>query len=256
MEEKNHLFIALYPPVLYSAIISLAQLLLRHLSNSSHSLSHLSILTGSLIGSIVFFFLYRKQKTIPEKKLPFHASIFLIVMGLTAEAGLARLLTFLHIDRIWGNYENISRSYLNGTPLIQVLSLVVFVPITEELIYRGIMYQQLSCCFSNRISAIFTSVLFGLFHFNLVQGIYAFILSFLLINILNNCRSLKGCILLHATANGTALLSGYWNIFETTSRYPQLAVGLMIIELALLVIFWYFFNRISHQNPKESEPEQ
>jgi membrane protease YdiL (CAAX protease family) len=92
--------------------------------------------------------------------------------------------------------------------LLTFLALVVVAPIAEELLFRGFLYGRLN---SRRlkpiISAIITSLLFGLVHGQINVGIDTFLLSMVMIYLLEKRQSLWVTILLHAIKNGVAFLA-------------------------------------------------
>ncbi len=63
-----------------------------------------------------------------------------------------------------------------------VLNLVIFAPIYEELLCRGLILEKLKKTFSKKIAIIISSVIFALIHVYFIQIIYAFILGIILAN--------------------------------------------------------------------------
>ena len=74
-------------------------------------------------------------------------------------------------------------------------------PILEELIFRigiyGFLYKRLGFA----VSAILSSGLFAVYHMNMVQGIYAFIMGMLFCALYHRDHRIPVPILLHAGAN-------------------------------------------------------
>ena len=62
---------------------------------------------------------------------------------------------------------------------LAVLGLIV--PITEELIFRGVVYERMKRCFSMKMAAFLSGLFFGVYHGNVSQGIYAFLLGLQLV---------------------------------------------------------------------------
>ena len=87
-------------------------------------------------------------------------------------------------------------SYLLSTTLIG--------PILEEFVFRGIIYNKLKKAFTYRQSIILVSFLFCLYHFNIIQSIYAFVFSILLTKIYEKYNNLLLPIIIHCLTNLTS----------------------------------------------------
>ena len=85
------------------------------------------------------------------------------------------ILTIL-LDSIFPSYTEISNKMLSqNTSIINLICSVVFIPICEEIIFRGMIFKFLKRYYS-LIGAIFLqALLFGIAHGNIVQGVYTYI---------------------------------------------------------------------------------
>ncbi len=54
---------------------------------------------------------------------------------------------------------------------------VVLAPLTEEVLFRGLIRTELRTHMKPRAAALLGALLFGLYHGNISQGIYAFLLA-------------------------------------------------------------------------------
>lgn len=90
------------------------------------------------------------------------------------------------------------------------LSVVIVAPIFEELIFRGMIYNQMAR-YSKMFAIVMTSVLFGLLHLNLSQSIPAFFISLVLCYMYEKTQSLSVTIFGHAANNFIVSLVGYYN---------------------------------------------
>ena len=84
---------------------------------------------------------------------------------------------------------------------IGIILYAVISPIVEEIIFRGLTYTRMKQFFNRKLSIIVVSFMFGAFHGNIVQGIYAFILGILITLAYDWTTSFWGAILFHASAN-------------------------------------------------------
>ena len=82
---------------------------------------------------------------------------------------------------------------------------VVFAPLTEEVLFRGLIRTELRTHMKPRAAALLGALLFGLYHGNISQGIYAFLLALCLEPVCEWSGCLLPAVFLHAGANGAAI---------------------------------------------------
>lgn len=160
-------------------------------------------------------------------------TVLIVLVGFFGSTGLSRLVSILPLDHVIGDYESASSGMLRGSIVIQIVSLAIIVPIAEEFIYRGIMFARLKEMMDVRMAAFMTSLIFGLFHFNLLQGTYTFLLSILMIMVLMRYDSIIPGIMIHAIANCTAVLSNYFGTSEIFDKNIMRYVSTMTVELMI-----------------------
>ena len=95
--------------------------------------------------------------------------------------------------------------YHQSLPL-EILLFLFLAPLSEEFLFRGIFYRRLrTLC--RPVPAVLTGALvFALFHGNLLQGLYAFLLGILLLYVYETSHSLLAPIVLHTAANLASLV--------------------------------------------------
>lgn len=114
------------------------------------------------------------------------------------------------------------------------ISLILLPPLVEETVFRGLIFRYLrkaGTCFwaANLIQAVF----FGIFHMNLVQGIYTFFLGLFLGYLTYRYNNLAAPMLLHALFNLFGSL-----LTDLENRYfPELLITLIIVGSVPVFIF-------------------
>lgn len=93
-------------------------------------------------------------------------------------------------------------------------ALIVITPIAEEIIFRGFLYRSLRNPLGKIAAAIITSAIFGAAHGQWNVGVDTFILSLVLIFLVEKSRSLWPAIALHALKNLVAFLLVF--VFEVS----------------------------------------
>lgn len=93
-------------------------------------------------------------------------------------------------------------------PLSSFFLLVVVAPVTEEVLFRGLILRGFLANYSKRRAILLSALLFALMHTNPWQFISTFVAGVLLAWLLIETGSLIPCLFAHAVANGTAWLAG------------------------------------------------
>ena len=117
---------------------------------------------------------------------------------------------------------------------------VLLAPISEELIFRGVTMRQAKKALPFWVANLLQAFLFGVFHGNMMQGIYTFCLGFLLGYICEASGSIYNSILLHMLFNfwGTVISEflDYGNtvfsfLFWLMFGIVMTAVGILVFHL-------------------------
>lgn len=103
---------------------------------------------------------------------------------------------------------------------------VIFAPLSEELIFRGVTMRQAKKAFPFWAANLMQAALFGVFHMNMIQGIYAFCLGLILGYICERGGSIYHSILLH-------MLFNFWA--AVISQFVTIG------DSAFAFLFWLFF---------------
>ncbi len=142
----------------------------------------------------------------------------------------------------------VEQSLLGGHSLLASwILLVVIAPITEELLFRGLILNTLLRRYSPLVAILFSSLLFALMHMNPWQLAVAMVIGVLLGWLYVRTRSLWPCILGHAIMNSGPNLVGLlpWEIPGYTTAlegqvthqpwwFDLLGVALLAIGVGLM----------------------
>lgn len=189
----------------------------------------------------VMIYLFRKQRGnlafIGEKK-GLYINIFI---GIFASVGVSKLVTLLPIDGILGNYSEVSKNVMSSNIPLQIVALIILGPLMEELMFRGLIYNRIKILSDSVIAAYISSIIFGVYHMNLVQGLYTFVLGVLLSYVYERFSTLWASYLLHAGANAMAVIVNYLPISKAINSHWYFKLPVMLLELAILVVLVYKF---------------
>lgn len=137
-------------------------------------------------------------------------------------------------------------AYLKGTDIVNPLQAIIsssdliytfiFVcivaPVVEELMFRKILLNKL-LPFGRKLSIIVSAFAFGLFHGNLYQMLYAFVLGIILAQVTINSGTIKYAIFLHVVIN--ALGSVVFPALLLSGNENAAVIAVLIVFLCMIV---------------------
>jgi len=115
--------------------------------------------------------------------------------------------------------------------LVGIISTVLLGPIIEELLFRGVIYNNLKLKYSIKKSMIITTILFSLSHFTLIQIIYTLIFGMFLNKVYEKYQNIKYVIILHMVSNLVTTLISLFIIKD----YFIVNIILLIVSLLYLL---------------------
>lgn len=129
-----------------------------------------------------------------------------------------------------------SAEYNLVTNIILCIYTMIVAPITEELLFRGIILTKLKR-YGKTFAIIIVSLLFGLLHGNLSQTIPAFVMSLFLCQVTLKSGSIIPAISIHMINNAVAQLSDVNNNFFQI--FLDIIIAGIIISAIILIIKEY-----------------
>lgn len=136
-------------------------------------------------------------------------------------------------------FDAVKESLYRPSLAVQVLGTGLLIPFAEELVFRGLGYGRLRRELPFGQAACLTALLFGLYHGNLIQGIYAAFLGFMIAMAYETCGGLWAAWLFHAAANLTSVLltassAAVWLQAERGRMAAALAAGGLLAAGSIL----------------------
>jgi len=125
--------------------------------------------------------------------------------------------------------ENIETLMDNQNIILQILAVGIAAPLIEEIIFRGLIFNQLKKNTTISVALVIQALLFGIAHLNVVQGSYAFVLGIILGLVALWSDSLLLPIAVHVGMN----LSGVF-LSEFESGISDIA-GLVMLIISFLL---------------------
>lgn len=269
--------LALVLPILLSLIFSLIANLIagvneaesKDITNSIWFTSVYGVVTA--ICYVALYLIYNKTNKIEYKainlkfKMKWHTYLLIVAIGIISLFGLQYFIGVVDnlLKLIGFPFEESTTETLTNPQSFGVFALSVFVTclipaITEELLFRGIIFNGLRTHY-NDVCAIFMSAfMFALMHQNLQQLVYPFLLGSIMAWLVLRTGSLVSSMIVHFINNFLVILFTY--LQNTTNFYIGfinkwwfyiIAVVLLCATCAIIyVIDRYYFK---HKSKEEVE---
>ena len=161
------------------------------------------------ISLFVFGRAYRKDNLrFGEQKLAVSKgkAFLYIVIAAAVLYAVNLLISYSPLTRIFPAYtDSAAASFLNQPLPLLILSNVVLGPAAEELIFRGLTFRRMDFRIGMKFALIVSSLLFGIYHANMLQLIYAFITGIICALCYKKCNSLYVSIIIHMAVNALAV---------------------------------------------------
>lgn len=233
----GYMFLSIFLAIFQSAgggdAISYAEVVERYTEQALYLL-----LAASVICIPIFVLLFRndrkKEQRIKQKETSVVAWIVLAIMAVTLCFSLNALLGFSGLDKISQKYQEVAQTLYSGGVLLEIITVGILGPICEELIFRGLMFRRM-CEYTKPVIAVIASALvFAIYHGNIVQGVYAFVLGIVMAVCYQRFQTLWASIVIHVAANITSVclteISWIGNILEKTN--------VLIVATIVTTIVW------------------
>ena len=202
------------------------------LTNYINSKSLLIILITLIIFLPILYRVFKKYRVKNNFKIK---NIFIpIAFGISVS--LIYNITLFHLN----NLIPLTNSFeISSIPIVvQIICSGIFGPILEELVFRGIVYNKLKEFNKPMRVIILTSVIFGLFHSNIINALYAFGVSFILIYLYEKYKTLKAPIIMHIALNTTIILM----LNLITKGFIVFNAYLLVVSIIVLLILIIYLN--------------
>jgi membrane protease YdiL (CAAX protease family) len=207
--------------------------------------------TSLIAGGICFLFYRRDEKRRKAGFLGRGAGFVwdppviwfsVVVLAVAGSQLLNDLINVLDLYKLFPSYAELTNETMAGQPVwLLILTVGVLAPIAEELVFRGLIFHRMKDWMNPVLAIILSSVIFGLYHGNMIQFIYATLLGMILAVVYHRTGTLWIAILAHISANLWSLCaSGWWNAFTRNIPYGIFAGLLLEVLLCVIPAYWIF----------------
>lgn len=204
-----------------------------------------------VLGLAIPAFLYFSAQHIPlSEGLPFRKTSALNLVLYVFFGSMVCMLANYPADLVsklqeyFGFSGDLAPMPLNNDPAVLALyglSVVIIPPLVEEIMFRGVILQSLRR-YGNGFAVLVSAMLFGMYHGNLIQMVFAFLSGLALGYVVIRTNSLLPSILIHFINNGVSyaieMISRFYG--QSMANYIDSIVSLFLVVLgifAMIVLF-------------------
>lgn len=184
-----------------------------YLAENTNSADVVMLITAvaTLVTLVVGAIWYRKYRPVTEFKLKEVVNgkllLAMICLGLSLQFLISMCLNVVYPmlpQTLTDQYSELMEQLMGGNVWLSLFVTVILAPLAEEYLFRGVTMKKAQKIMPFMAANVLQAVLFGIYHMNLIQGIYAFVLGMILGFTAEYFHSIWASIVLHACVNGSA----------------------------------------------------
>lgn len=211
----------------------------------------LFLLVAALISIPIYYKMYKKdcqmagevKKNIPMGNKDY---IAIIISGAALAVAMNNIIALTPLPYLFTGYEETNEVLFGGSMILQIVTAGIFACIVEEMSLRGITYLRMKRYWGKQRAMIFSAVVFGMYHMNVVQAVYAFFLGLFFAWLYERYNSLWAPIIAHMSANLFVIVFGS---SEVMNRVLGSLVGFCLVTCISILIFYYGWRFMKQTNP-------
>lgn len=214
---------------------------------------------ATLFLTVTLFVLDRKKEQLTGTQRMREAKPLLIywsllVMGIVGSIGATCLSAMAQAVLVDPEYTQTAQSMYSAGFAIQILVFGFMIPIAEEFMFRGVLYQRYRESRGFYYSAVWSALFFSITHTNTVQMIYTFLLGILLCYVYEKFGSLKAPMVLHIVLNLGSLIFTEAGVFNWLAKAPfRMAVAVIVSTFLCAVCFAWIQRSGAPINEQKTE---
>ncbi len=167
-----------------------------------------------------------------------------VVSAVSSSVGLNILLSLTGLVQTSTAYQGVAQRQYGAAFSVGLLLYTVVSPLAEEIVFRGVIYNRLrhralerGATGQGQAAAIVVSgLLFGVYHGNLVQGIYGCCMGILMAYLYEETQAFCIPVLFHASANCVVYLMAQNALLQERMLTVPWCVALTAVTIAAAMI--------------------
>lgn len=176
------------------------------------------------------------------------AKIFLLYIGTYFTANFIIDLIVRIFPNLIKNYEAVEGILTVDNFGLALLVIAVLPAIFEELLFRGVTYNAIKKKYGVGIAIVISALIFGIYHMNFIQGVFASLLGLVLAYSYYKTNSILVPMIIHFINNSLAVIAEFYPNLNFEVPYIT-SVIITIIAVILIIISLYL---LEHKKEKHN----
>lgn len=177
------------------------------------------------------------MKLLHIKGDPVQSYVYLGLATIGAVLGLNLLLSLSGMVDNSQLYQAVVEDQYSAHILVGLLCYGIVTPFAEEILFRGIIHNCLRRNMKLKPAIIMSSMIFGMYHMNVVQGVYGFLLGCLISYAYEYFGDFRVAVAIHMAANVMAYCLSYTGLAVSGFFcWPVCIAFLVILAVSLFLL--------------------
>ena len=210
-------------------------------------INEIGIVSGILTisGYLIFFCLRKKSfaKAIRLRSASAKGLCACAALGVTAQIVTSVAVALVYLIFFSGAVRtdpSTNAIFESSGVVLQLLNVALVTGFTEEILFRGLIYNTMKEAMPTGFAVFLSSLIFGAAHGDVEQFIYTALLGILLTLIYEKYDSILAPIIMHAFFNGSTLLL---NQLPFRGLTPYVALAVFALGISLIILIFVFFSK-------------
>lgn len=173
--------------------------------------------------------------------------LLLCGIGIQLFLTMALMVIFSFMPMLEEQYKIVS-DMIGSNSVFMILCVSILAPIGEELMFRGVIMQMMEKAVPWQAAIVVQAILFGIYHMNLIQGVYATLLGLIFGYVVHRYRSVVPGILLHMAVNSFS----YGMIYLFPAKLEESILWQIILCVVglgtTIVALWMYLKDVQREN--------
>lgn len=167
--------------------------------NARYAETGLGVMSTGLSAAVLIPYYYKLfcENLVKCKKI----YVNYIVLGVLLSLGLNMLISYIISYSGFNDYSKVENILFSGVFVLRLLCLGIIVPVCEELLFRGVLIKRLTEKMSYNAAIFVSAFLFGVYHMNLIQFCYAFMMGIIMGFVMKRENNIFAPVCFHMGAN-------------------------------------------------------
>lgn len=164
------------------------------------------------------------------------AYVQLAAAAIGLSQGVAMLLELTGFTKTSNTFQAVLENQASDALWVALLVYGIVGPVSEELLFRGVIYGYVRRFFDVKTAIVGSAILFGIYHGNLVQAVYAVLMGYFIAYGYEYFAQFRVPLLLHVGMNLLTLIVGYTGLGATAFVCWPVCIALLLLGVIALFL--------------------